>query len=122
MSQTQMAVPLVLTDEDRVELVRWSAGGLPWPEGVRRKLAELAPAPPMGGCEGGPVSGDQPVAGGNADGPAGGGERSSHVGGADSRDGLTLTYEFAWEPALGSPAHPPEQALGHTGPEQGPGY
>src|SRR6266699_1350341 len=30
MSQTQMAVPLVLTDEDRVELVRWLEGGLPW--------------------------------------------------------------------------------------------
>src|SRR5580693_7788182 len=30
MSQTQMAVPLVLTDEDRAELVRWSQGGLPW--------------------------------------------------------------------------------------------
>ena len=30
MSQTQMAVPLVLTDEDRAELVRWLEGGLPW--------------------------------------------------------------------------------------------
>src|ERR1700736_905238 len=30
MSQTQAAVPLVLTDEDRAELVRWSGGGLPW--------------------------------------------------------------------------------------------
>src|SRR5512140_867742 len=30
MSQTQMAVPLVLTDEDRAELARWSQGGLPW--------------------------------------------------------------------------------------------
>ena len=30
MSQTQTAVPLVLTDEDRAELVRWSQGGLPW--------------------------------------------------------------------------------------------
>ena len=28
MSQT--AAPLVLTDEDRAELVRWSQGGLPW--------------------------------------------------------------------------------------------
>src|SRR5271169_6762795 len=30
MSQTQAAVPLVLTDEDRAELVRWSQGRLPW--------------------------------------------------------------------------------------------
>src|SRR6202011_78043 len=30
MSQTQAAVPLVLTDEDRAELVRWSQGKLPW--------------------------------------------------------------------------------------------
>jgi len=30
MSQTQTAVPLVLTDEDRAELARWSQGGLPW--------------------------------------------------------------------------------------------
>src|ERR1700724_523154 len=30
MSQTQMAVPLVLTDEDRAELARWLEGGLPW--------------------------------------------------------------------------------------------
>ena len=30
MSQTQTAVPLVLTDEDRAELVRWSQGRLPW--------------------------------------------------------------------------------------------
>ena len=30
MSQTQKAVPLVLTDEDRAELVRWLEGGLPW--------------------------------------------------------------------------------------------
>jgi transposase len=30
MSQTQMAVPLVLTDEDGAELVRWLEGGLPW--------------------------------------------------------------------------------------------
>jgi transposase len=30
MSQTQTAVPLVLTDEDRTELVRWSQGRLPW--------------------------------------------------------------------------------------------
>ncbi len=30
MSQTQNAVPLVLTDEDRAELVRWLEGGLPW--------------------------------------------------------------------------------------------
>src|SRR5215472_13777013 len=30
MSQSQMAVPLVLTDEDRAELVRWLEGGLPW--------------------------------------------------------------------------------------------
>ena len=29
MSQTA-AVPLVLTDEDRAELVRWSQGRLPW--------------------------------------------------------------------------------------------
>ena len=30
MSQTQAAVPLVLTVEDRAELVRWSQGRLPW--------------------------------------------------------------------------------------------
>src|SRR3984893_15499825 len=30
MSQTQAAVPLVLTDEDRAEPVRWSQGKLPW--------------------------------------------------------------------------------------------
>ena len=30
MSQTQTAVPLVLTDEDRAELARWSQGRLPW--------------------------------------------------------------------------------------------
>ena len=30
MSQTQLAVPLVLTDEDRAELARWSQGRLPW--------------------------------------------------------------------------------------------
>src|SRR6202795_562573 len=30
MSQTQAAVPLVLTDEDRAELTRWSRGRLPW--------------------------------------------------------------------------------------------
>ena len=30
MSQTQAAVPLVLTDEERAELVRWSQGRLPW--------------------------------------------------------------------------------------------
>ena len=30
MSQSQIAVPLVLTDEDRAELVRWLEGGLPW--------------------------------------------------------------------------------------------
>src|SRR5580658_3965382 len=30
MSQTQAAVPLVVTDEDRAELVRWSQGRLPW--------------------------------------------------------------------------------------------
>src|SRR6185437_7104600 len=30
MSQGQTAVPLVLTDEDRAELVRWSQGRLPW--------------------------------------------------------------------------------------------
>ena len=30
MSQTQAAVPLVLTDEDRAELTRWSQGRLPW--------------------------------------------------------------------------------------------
>src|SRR5580700_6013278 len=30
MSQSQVAVPLVLTAEDRAELVRWSQGGLPW--------------------------------------------------------------------------------------------
>src|SRR6202158_1761356 len=30
MSQTQAAVPLVLTDEDRAELVRWSQGRLRW--------------------------------------------------------------------------------------------
>jgi transposase-like protein len=30
MSQTQAPVPLVLTDEDRAELVRWSHGRLPW--------------------------------------------------------------------------------------------
>ena len=30
MSQIQVAVPLVLTDEDRAELVRWLEGGLPW--------------------------------------------------------------------------------------------
>ena len=30
MSQSQTAVPLVLADEDRAELVRWSQGGLPW--------------------------------------------------------------------------------------------
>ena len=30
MSQTQAAVPLVLTAEDRAELVRWSQGRLPW--------------------------------------------------------------------------------------------
>ena len=30
MSQTQMAVPLVLTDADRAELSRWLEGGLPW--------------------------------------------------------------------------------------------
>ena len=30
MSQSQMAVPLVLTDEDRAELVRWLEGGRPW--------------------------------------------------------------------------------------------
>jgi transposase len=30
MSQTQNAVPLVLTDEDRAELARWLEGGLPW--------------------------------------------------------------------------------------------
>ena len=30
MSQSQTAVPLVLTDEDRAELVRWSQGRLPW--------------------------------------------------------------------------------------------
>ena len=35
MSQTQAAVPLVLTDEDRAELARWSQGRQPW-------LAELA--------------------------------------------------------------------------------
>ena len=30
MSQTQAAVPLVLTDEERAELARWSQGRLPW--------------------------------------------------------------------------------------------
>src|ERR1022692_261511 len=30
MSQSQMAVPLVLTAEDRAELARWSQGRLPW--------------------------------------------------------------------------------------------
>ncbi len=30
MSQSQMAVPLVLTDEDRAELASWLEGGLPW--------------------------------------------------------------------------------------------
>jgi transposase-like protein len=30
MSQTQNAVPLVLTDEDRAELGLWSQGGRPW--------------------------------------------------------------------------------------------
>jgi hypothetical protein len=34
MSQSQMAVPLVLTDEDRGELVRWLEGGLPWLAGL----------------------------------------------------------------------------------------
>src|SRR6202035_2380659 len=57
MSQTQAAVPLVLTDEDRAELVRWSQGGLPWlaerarivlasaepGSGVARVAAELGP-------------------------------------------------------------------------------
>ena len=44
MSQTQMAVPLVLTDEDRAELVRWLEGGLPWlPERARIVLACAEP-------------------------------------------------------------------------------
>src|SRR6202043_2281689 len=44
MSQTQAAVPLVLTDEDRAELVRWSQGGLPWlAERARRVRASPAP-------------------------------------------------------------------------------
>src|ERR1700689_5231480 len=44
MSQTQMAVPLVLTDEDGAELVRWLEGGLPWlAERARIVLASAEP-------------------------------------------------------------------------------
>ncbi len=44
MSQTQAAVPLVLTDEDRAELARWSQGRLPWlAERARIVLAGAEP-------------------------------------------------------------------------------
>src|SRR6202045_4028631 len=42
MSQTQAAVPLVLTDEDRAELVRWSQGKLPWLAGRARIVLACA--------------------------------------------------------------------------------
>src|SRR5882724_9980785 len=58
MPQTQAAVPLVLTDEDRAELAGWLEGELPWlaerarivlacaepGPGVARVAAELGPA------------------------------------------------------------------------------
>src|SRR5450432_3868758 len=44
MPQTQTAVPLVLTDEDRAELAGWLEGGLPWlAERARIVLAAAEP-------------------------------------------------------------------------------
>src|SRR3984893_18649823 len=49
MSQTQTAVPLVLTDEDRAELARWLEGGLPWlAERARVVLACAGPGAGVG--------------------------------------------------------------------------
>src|SRR5271169_6823325 len=50
MSHTQAAVPLVLTDEDRAELVRWSQGRLPWL--AERERIVLACAEPGSGVAG----------------------------------------------------------------------
>src|SRR6202011_6401285 len=47
MSQTQAAVPLVLTDEDRAELVRWSQGKLPW-VGERARIVRACAEPGSG--------------------------------------------------------------------------
>src|SRR5260370_34448004 len=51
MSQTQTAVPLVLTDEDRAELARWSQGSSPML--AERARIVLAGAEPGAGGAGG---------------------------------------------------------------------
>src|SRR5260370_33623124 len=104
MSQTQTAVPLVLTDEDRAELARWSQGSSPMlaerarivlacagpGSGVARVAAELGSARMTvrkwrrrvgeGGVAGGGGSGAPGAAGGRG-GPRPGGPGPASAGG-----------------------------------------